>query len=118
MSKKYTNLGTVMKAKKNQESDPDRFYIRLEQQKDKDKKPVGEQIFPITLANGKVIHDGQTLAMFSKREKFDKLVKDDKMTREKADQLSSFLRYDVVLVEDVNEGGGESDPSSDSGINF
>lgn len=116
MSKKvYTSLGTVMKAKKKNDNESDRFYLKLEQQKDKDGKPFGETIFPIKLANGRVIPDGQIVSMYSKKEKFQKSVDAGKMDQAKADELSAFLKYDVVLVEEVNEGG-----SSDDGcdINF
>lgn len=117
MSKKvYTSLGTVMKAKKKNEGDADRFYLKLEQKKDKDGKPVGASIFPIKLANGVVLNDGQIVSMFSKKEKFQKSVNEGKMDQAKADELSAFLKYDVVMVEEVNEGSGSSDDGSD--INF
>ena len=113
--KVYTSLGTVMKAKKNNEGDADRFYLKLEQQKDKDGKPYGASIFPIKLANGVLLKDGQIVSMFSKKEKFQKSVSEGKMDQAKADELSSFLKYDVVLVEEVNEGGGSDDGGD---INF
>ena len=114
--KVYTSLGTVMKAKKSNEGDADRFYLKLEQQKDKDGKPFGETIFPIKLANGRVLQDGQIVSMFSKKEKFQKSVNEGKMDQKKADELSAFLKYDVVLVEDVNEGSGSDDDNGN--INF
>ena len=114
--KVYTSLGTVMKAKKKNDGEADRFYLKLEQQKDKDGKPFGETIFPIKLANGRVLTDGQIVSMYSKKEKFQKSVDAGKMEQSKADELSAFLKYDVVLVEDVNQGSGSSDDGGD--INF
>jgi hypothetical protein len=105
--KKYTNLGIMMVAKKrdpNNENEPKRFYIKLEQQKTKDGKPYGEQVFPITLANGMVLKDGDFLSMFSKKEKLQELVEDGKLDQERADYLSSFLLFDIVAVEEVDEG--------------
>ena len=117
MKNKYTNIGVMCKAKKkdpNDENEQNRFYLKLEQNKGKDGKPYGEQVFPITLANGKVLNDGDILSMFSKKEKFKKLVEEGKMDQEKADMLSSFLLFDICVVEPVNEGNG----SSGSGPNF
>jgi hypothetical protein len=111
--KKYLNLGTMTaaKPKTNDPDEPKRYYIRLEQQKDKKTgKPFGDQIFPITLANGVVLNDGDMLAMFSKKEKFKKQVEDGKMDQEKADFLSSFLLFDIVAVkEESNEGGNDEE---------
>lgn len=112
--KKYTTLGTMCASKKknpDDENEKKRFYLKLEQNKGKDQKPYGESIYPIKLANGKVVNDGDILALFSKKEKFQKLVDEGKMDQAKADMLSSFLLFDIVLVEDVNEGDG---PSFDS----
>lgn len=114
---KYTNLGTVMKSKKDNPNDPDRFYIKLEQRRDKDKKIVGEPLFPITLANGKVLNEGDTLSMFSKTEQFKRLVADGKMTEETAEKMS-FLRYDVCLSEKLNEDGTPAKSDSSDDINF
>lgn len=105
----YTSLGTMMKAKAknpNDEKEPARFYIKLEQKKDKNKKTYGEQIFPITLANGKQLNDGDILAMFSKKESFQRAVDANQMTQAKADELSSFLKFDIVFVESVDDGNG------------
>jgi hypothetical protein len=112
--KKYTNLGVMCASKKknpDDENEKKRFYLKLEQNKGKDNKPYGESIFPIKLANGKVIKDGDMLSLFSKKEKFEKLVEEGKMDQAKADFLASFLLFDIVLVEDVNEG---DEPSFDS----
>ena len=117
--KKYTNMGTMMVSKKKDENDPNepkRYYIRLEQQKGKDKKPFGEVIFPITLANGVVLNDGDILSMFAKRPKFQKMVDEGKMTQEKADELSAFLAFDIVLTEDPDAPKSSSGGNGD--INF
>lgn len=118
-TKKYTNIGTVMVAKKKNANDPTeklRFYLKLEQQRNKDKTPYGDQIFPITLANGKVLNDGDILAMFSKKEKLDYQLEQKKITQEKYEQLVSFLKYDVCLVEDLINSN-ENDSGSEK-INF
>jgi hypothetical protein len=112
MAKKvYTNLGTMMVAKKKDptdEKEPKRFYIKLEQQKTKDGKPYGEQVFPITLANGRVLNDGDILSMYSKKEKFQEAVEANKMDQDKANFLSSFMLFDIVATETVNEGEEKS----------
>ena len=116
MSKKFSNIGTMMVAKKRDPSNPDeakRYYIKLEQQKSKDGAPYGEQLFPITLANGKKLNDGDILSLFSKKEKFQKAVEDNKMSQEKADELSAFLLFDIVVTETVQE-----DDKPKGGINF
>lgn len=103
--KKFLNLGTMMQAKK-KTSDPDepkKFYLKLEQQKKKDGTLIGEQLFPITLANGVKLNDGDIISLQSKREKLQKMVDDDRMTQEKADQLASFLIFDMVAVVDESE---------------
>jgi hypothetical protein len=112
--KKYTTIGTMCASKKknpDDESEKKRFYLKMEQSKDKNGKVYNDKIFPIKLANGKTISDGDMLALFSKKEKFQKLVEEGKMDQAKADMLSSFLLFDIVLVEDVNEG---DEPSFDS----
>lgn len=109
MAKKYMNLGQVVLKKKTNPDEPDRFYIRLQQQAKKDGTVIGEKIFPITLANGEVLNSGDILSMFSIREKMEKLVKENKMDAEKADYLSGFLRYDVVAVRDDESEKGKSD---------
>jgi hypothetical protein len=106
LKKKYTNIGTVIKAKEKNNDGSDRFYLKLEQQKGKDGKPYGEQVFPITLANGVVLKDGDSLSLFSKKAKLQSLVDAGKMEQDKADFLSSFLRFEVCVVETVNEGDG------------
>lgn len=115
---KYTNIGVVMTAKKDKPDDPTRFYIKLEQRKDKDKKPYGDVIFPITLANGKVLNDGDILAMFSKADQFQNLVDKGSMTQAKADELKGFLRYDVCISEKLNEDGTPAKKDKDDDINF
>lgn len=115
MSKvKFTNIGTMNVNKKKDPNNPDepkKFHIRLQQNKGKDGKAYGEQVFPITLANGKVLNDGDSLIMFAKKEKFQELVQSGKMTQQKADELSAFLLFDICVVEDVNEGSGKDDSS-------
>ncbi len=99
---KFINIGTVKVSKKKNPDDENelpRFYLQLQQQKLKDGKPYGEQVFPITLANGKVLNDGDILAMFAKRPKLQQAVEDGKMDQDTADFLSSFLKYDVCVVE-------------------
>lgn len=116
--KKYTNLGTVMVAKKYPDEAPDappRFYLKLEQSKDKNGNPLGDQVFPIKLANGAILESGDTLQMYCKRTKFKKAVADGKMSEEKAEELGSFLRYDVVLAEDADAVKG---PKGSDDINF
>ena len=111
--KKYLNLGTMTVAKPKDANDPDeakRFYIKLEQQKSKDGKPYGDQLFPIVLANGMVLNDGDILSMYSKKEKFKKMVEEGKIDQEKADFLSSFLLFDICAVVSEDEGSGGSDP--------
>lgn len=96
--RKFFNIGTMTLAKKkdpNDQDEPKRFYIKLEQQKGKDGKPYGDQVFPIKLANGVVLNDGDMLAMFSKKEKFKKMVEDGKLDQDKADFLSGFLLFDI-----------------------
>lgn len=111
--RKYTNLGTMMVAKKkdpNDENEKKRFYIKLEQRKDKSGKPYGKQVFPITLADGSVLNDGDILTMFSKKEQFQKLVEQDKLDQDKADNLSSFLLFDICASEQVNESESDEVP--------
>lgn len=105
--KKYTTLGVMTKNKPypDEAADaPPRFSIKLEQQKNKDKTPYGEVIFPITLANGKVLNDGDYLVMFAKKPKFQAAVEAGSMTQETADQLASFLLFDICVAESVDEG--------------
>lgn len=105
--KKYTNLGVMCLAKKKDPTNKDEpkiYYLKLEQQTTKDGKPYGEQVFPITLANGKQLNSGDILSLYSKKEKFAKMVEDGKMEQDKANFLSSFLLFDIVLTEEVNEG--------------
>jgi len=110
--KKYLNLGTMTVAKPknpNDENEPKRFYIKLEQQKGKDGKPYGDQLFPITLANGVVLNDGDILSMFSKKEKFKKMVEDGKLDQAKADFLSGFLLFDICAVKEESSEDDGSD---------
>lgn len=109
--KKYTTLGTMMVAKKrdpNDENEAKRFYVKLEQQTKKDGTPYGDVVFPLTTASGKKIQSGDIISMQNKKEKFARSVEAGTMTQEKADQLSSFLLFDLVLVEDDN-GSGDTD---------
>lgn len=112
--KQYLNLGTVTKRKPKTDNpdEPKAFYIKMEQQKKKDGTPVGPQIYPIRLANGVVINDGDVLSMYSKKEKLKALVEDGKITQDTADKLASFLMYDVVLTVHGD------DKKSDDGVNF
>lgn len=112
--KKFLNLGVMTVAKPKDANNPDeqkRFYIKLEQQKGKDGKIYGDQIFPITLANGTVLNDGDILSMFSKKEKFKKMVEDGKLDQDKADFLSSFLLFDICAV--VSEDQDQETDSDD-----
>lgn len=114
--RKFSNIGTMLMSKKKNPEDKNEkrsFYIKLEQNKKKDGTPYGEQLFPITLANGKKILDGESLSLFSKREKFQELVDEGKMTQEKADELSAFLLFDVCVSEPVDEGGGPASGSDE-----
>lgn len=116
---KFYNLGTMMKQKPkdpNDENEPKKFYIKLEQQKSKDGKPYGDQIFPITLANGKVIKDGTFVAMKPKKEKLLKSLKEEKITEEKYKELVSFLLFDLVVVDDGSMPTAE--PKNDEEIPF
>lgn len=116
--KKYYNLGVMKVAKKkdpSNESEPKRFYIQLEQQKSKDGKIYGDQIFPITLANGVVLNDGDSLSMFAKKPKLQKLVEEGKMEQDTADFLSSFILFEICASENV-EGGSEGNDGG--GVNF
>ena len=105
--KKYTNLGTMMakKADANNPDAPKGYYLNLEQSLKQDGTPYGDQVFPITLANGKVINSGDVLNLYSKKDKFNKAVEEGKMDQEKADFLSSFLLFDIVLTESADESG-------------
>lgn len=119
VKKKYTNIGTVKQARKkdpNDENEAPRFYLELQQTKDKEGKAIGEQIFPIKLANGVVLEDGQILSLYSIPEKLKRKVQNGDMSQAKADDLS-FLRFDVVLVEDADTGSKKSGKGSDD-INF
>lgn len=109
--KKYVNLGQVILKKKDNPDEPDRYYLKLQQQAKKDGTVIGDQVFPITLANGQVLNSGDILSLFSIKEKMNQLVKDGKIDAEKAEFLSSFLRYDVVMVRDADES--QSAPASD-----
>lgn len=113
--KKYTNIGTMMakKADANNPDAPKGYYLKLEQQTKKDGTAYGDQIFPITLANGKVLNSGDILNLYSKKDKFSKAVEEGKMDQEKADFLSSFLLFDIVLTESADET-----PNKSSGPNF
>lgn len=108
---KFKNIGTMMKAKP-KTSDPDepkRFYIKLENQKNKDGKVYGENIFPLTLK------DGDILSMFPKKPKFQNLVKEGKMSQDKADELSDFLIFDICVV---TPDDGSSSNNSGEGVPF
>lgn len=112
---KFTNIGTLQSAKKktNDPKEKTKFYIKLQQNRSKDGKPYGEQIFPITLANGKVLNDGDILTLFSKKEKFDYQLEQGQITQQKYDQLTGFLFYDVCVGEKEGEQG--SPDSADFG---
>lgn len=116
---KFTNIGTVMVAKKkdpNNEDEAPRYYIKLQQNKQKDGTPYGDLVFPITLANGKVLKDGDMLSLFSKKEKFNAAVEAGTMSQEKADELSAFIKFDVCVGEDTEEKS-DSKPNK-SGVDF
>ncbi len=113
---KFINIGTMMLAKKkdaNDEDEPNKYYIKLEQKEDKEGNIIGEKVFPITLANGRVLESGDILAMFSKKSQFKWLVENDKMTQEKADELSKFLIFDICVGEKQNK-----DKDTKDGVNF
>lgn len=97
---KYLSIGTVMKRKADPaKPDEKGFYLRLEQPKDRNTgKIFGEQLFPITLANGIVLKDGDILSMYSKKESLQRLVDNKKMDQAKADELAEFLLFDVSVV--------------------
>jgi hypothetical protein len=111
--KKYLNIGTVMKSIPDEDADenaPDRFYLKLGQNRNEDGEPFsGDELFPITLANGMVIEDGECLTMFSKKEQFARKVKDGDMDKKQASYLSGFLKYDVCLAVDPEELADEDD---------
>lgn len=114
--KKYMTLGVLTVAKPRDGEGPEspkRLYIKLEQQVGKDGKPYGDQLFPITLANGVVLNSGDILSMFSKKDKFKRMVEEGKMDQEKADFLSGFLLFDICAVQDEessDDGGSEGVP--------
>ena len=110
-NKKYTTLGTMMVAKNGKTR-----YIKLEQQTKKDGTPYGSTVFPITLADGRVLKSGDALFLQSKKDKFQRNVEAGKMTQAKADELSSFMIADLVLVEDV--GSSKPDGNDSDDINF
>jgi hypothetical protein len=106
VKRKYLNIGTVKRKKKEQEDEPDRFYLELNQARDKDGKPLNgsDELFPITLANGMKLEAGDILTMFSKKLSFQRKVSEGAMEQEKADYLSSFMKYDVcVPIKDGTE---------------
>jgi hypothetical protein len=100
--KTYTKfkLGTLQQSKFNFPDGSPKFGVHLGGQKDKEGNTVGENIFPITLANGLVITEGQYLEAASCKALYSYLVRTGKMTQEKMDQLS-FNKFDLyVSVED------------------
>lgn len=100
-------IGTVMKSKEVG------FYFKFQQQQDKDGNHIGPTLFPITLADGTKIKDGDTMSLYSKKESLQRAVDQGKMSQEKADELSEFLRYDAVYT--VKDGGNAPKKSNDNG---
>ncbi len=107
---KYFNIGTILRGKKENPQDADWFYIKLKQDTDSNGKPYGDQVFPITLANGIVLNVGDSLSLFSIPEKFKAKVEAGEMTQEKADELD-YLKFEVKVKQPLNaakkSGSGE-----------
>lgn len=94
---KFINIGTIMRKK----DKPDQYYLKLEQSKTKDGDYYGEKLFPIKLANGTVLEEGDFLSVFSKKKKL--------LAADRPD-LAKFLLFDLcVRLEDENEEEDEEE---------
>lgn len=118
----YTQFGTVQVSKKfnpDDENEPLRYCIKLGPNRDKKSGRVyGENVFPITLANGKVLEEGDYLTLFSIPEALKEKLKDGKIDQETYDFLTSYLKFDIKIKEPVSSGKKGSNDSGSDDVNF
>ncbi len=74
---------------------------------DKDKKPIGDNPFPLT------VNEGDIFQMKAKSEDLQKLVDDGKMSQETADKICQTVRFEISRGPSSNQGS-----SDDDGVNF
>lgn len=115
---KYKNfpIGAIKMRKQEDPSEPKEYYFQFQQRKNnKTGELVGPKVFPITLADGTIINDGDFANLYDTQAELQKLVtqgKMDAMTKSKM----SFLKFNLVFgkkIEDDDDGGNEG-----SDINF
>jgi hypothetical protein len=65
------------------------YFLVFERQKDKNKQPIGENPFPIT------INEGDYFQAKLKREDLAKLVSDGKMSQDTADKICESVKFEI-----------------------
>jgi len=80
------------------------FYIRLGQDRNKEGQLFGKnavEVFPITLADGTVINDGDALFLKDPRVKLNELAErniiESSVALERISNIPEFVKYDVEL---------------------
>jgi hypothetical protein len=115
---KYKNfsIGAIKMRKQEDPSGPKEYYFQFQQRQNrKTGELVGPKVFPITLADGTIINDGDFANLFDTQVELQKLVNQGKLDAKKKSDMS-FLKYNMVFskkTEGNDDGGGEG-----SDINF
>lgn len=93
-----SRIGEILKSKSGA------FYLKLGQLKDKNGNLVGKNtknIFPITLADGSVLNEGDVLFLNDPKTEIDRLEVNGIISSEVAEKrrssLRDFVKYNVVL---------------------
>lgn len=99
-------LGRVLQSKAGN------FRIELGQPRDKEGNLIGKNavsIFPITLANGEVLNEGDILTLKSPQASLDSLVRSGILKAEVAEQrkaaIPTFIKYNVELDTEYAKSG-------------
>lgn len=88
--KKYLSIGRILRNKPNDRVPGVTFSLKLE-------NPYKEDpIFPIKLANGLVLNEGDYLTLFDEEKRRQILVEEGKISSETAKNLS-FIKYSVCI---------------------
>lgn len=91
-------IGEILKSKAGA------FYLKLGQLRKKDGSLVGKnasEVFPITLANGEVLNEGDVLFLNDPRTEVDQLeaknIISSEIAQQRRDNIKDFVKYNVVL---------------------
>lgn len=98
------NIGRVIKNKKGG------YFLVFERQKDKNKKPKGDNCFPLT------INEGDVFQMKLKKDDLQKLVDDGGMSQETADSICETVKFEISKAPARDGKPNKSDDSD--GVNF